>query len=185
MSMPATENSNVLPDKTEFMQHYMYEATDVPVSPCSICWDDPAQTPIRLPCKHIFCKECLVLWFEKSDNCPMCHGGGRVFEPYHRKTAHYIKAWTILAFAIVPISLASQAGNMIQEKPWIGIAYSPVSFCFITASEFKMAYASKGPDWWRDMKLTNYIQGNTMRRCFPLMLMCVALVGLVPIAIAV
>lgn len=69
-------------------------------TPCSICWEEPAQVPIRLPCNHIFCKECLLEWFKKADNCPMCHGQGRVFEIYHRNTVHFVKAWVLLVSEI-------------------------------------------------------------------------------------
>lgn len=85
------------------MQHHMHEAKDAADSPCSICWDEPALTPIRLPCNHVFCKECLLLWFAKSDSCPMCHGRGLVFESYHKKTAHYVKAWTLLVSRVIPL----------------------------------------------------------------------------------
>lgn len=86
---------------------------------------------------------------------------------------------------MLPVSLAAQAGDITQAQAWVGISYTPVSLCFLTASEFKMAHASKGPDWWRNMTVTGLVQGKWMKRCFPMLLLIVALTGLLPIAIAV
>ncbi|RVE67866.1 hypothetical protein OJAV_G00085970 [Oryzias javanicus] len=43
------------------------EAGDV----CAICQAD-FRDPIALLCQHVFCEECLCLWFERERTCPLC-----------------------------------------------------------------------------------------------------------------
>lgn len=38
---------------------------------CPICQDD-YRTPTMLQCKHIFCEECVSIWFDRERTCPMC-----------------------------------------------------------------------------------------------------------------
>ena len=38
---------------------------------CSIC-SNPYTEPIITKCKHIFCYDCIELWFEKNPTCPIC-----------------------------------------------------------------------------------------------------------------
>ncbi|XP_063965295.1 E3 ubiquitin-protein ligase RNFT2-like [Lytechinus pictus] len=38
---------------------------------CPICQDD-FQDPIQLACKHIFCENCVSMWFDREQTCPMC-----------------------------------------------------------------------------------------------------------------
>lgn len=38
---------------------------------CPICQDD-YRTPTMLHCKHIFCEECVSIWFDRERTCPMC-----------------------------------------------------------------------------------------------------------------
>ena len=38
---------------------------------CPICYDT-FRTPTLLHCKHIFCEECLITWFDRERTCPMC-----------------------------------------------------------------------------------------------------------------
>ncbi|XP_041348971.1 E3 ubiquitin-protein ligase RNFT1-like [Gigantopelta aegis] len=39
--------------------------------PCPICQDD-VKDPVMLPCKHIFCENCVSVWFDRERTCPMC-----------------------------------------------------------------------------------------------------------------
>ena len=41
---------------------------------CSICLKVPKEKDIinKLPCKHIFHKECIVEWLSKINTCPLC-----------------------------------------------------------------------------------------------------------------
>ncbi|XP_027890316.1 E3 ubiquitin-protein ligase RNFT2 [Xiphophorus couchianus] len=43
------------------------EAGDV----CAICQGD-FKDPIALICQHVFCEECLCLWFDRERTCPLC-----------------------------------------------------------------------------------------------------------------
>ncbi|XP_010893067.1 RING finger and transmembrane domain-containing protein 2 isoform X2 [Esox lucius] len=43
------------------------EAGDV----CAICQSD-FRDPIALLCQHVFCEECLCLWFDRERTCPLC-----------------------------------------------------------------------------------------------------------------
>jgi hypothetical protein len=47
---------------------------------CSIC-HAPMETPVRLPCKHELCKDCITEWLTQPrvDSCPMCRR--RLFQP--------------------------------------------------------------------------------------------------------
>ncbi|XP_014671697.1 PREDICTED: RING finger and transmembrane domain-containing protein 2-like [Priapulus caudatus] len=40
-------------------------------SSCPICQDE-VHDPIMLACKHIFCEECVSMWFDRERTCPMC-----------------------------------------------------------------------------------------------------------------
>ncbi|MED6241719.1 RING finger and transmembrane domain-containing protein 2 [Ataeniobius toweri] len=43
------------------------EAGDV----CAICQGD-FKDPVALICQHVFCEECLCLWFDRERTCPLC-----------------------------------------------------------------------------------------------------------------
>ncbi|XP_008334468.1 E3 ubiquitin-protein ligase RNFT2 isoform X2 [Cynoglossus semilaevis] len=43
------------------------EAGDV----CAICQSD-FRDPVTLLCQHVFCEECLSLWFDRERTCPLC-----------------------------------------------------------------------------------------------------------------
>ncbi|XP_033627383.1 RING finger and transmembrane domain-containing protein 2-like [Asterias rubens] len=38
---------------------------------CPIC-QDSYTNPVELHCKHIFCEECVAMWFDREKTCPMC-----------------------------------------------------------------------------------------------------------------
>ncbi|XP_059156584.1 E3 ubiquitin-protein ligase RNFT1-like [Physella acuta] len=38
---------------------------------CPIC-QDTFNEPVMLPCKHIFCEQCVSIWFDREKTCPMC-----------------------------------------------------------------------------------------------------------------
>lgn len=38
---------------------------------CSMCLE-PADSPVRTPCNHTFCFECLTHWLQSSITCPIC-----------------------------------------------------------------------------------------------------------------
>jgi hypothetical protein len=39
---------------------------------CNICMDMLAPGALQTPCKHVFCKPCIVAWLQTSPKCPMC-----------------------------------------------------------------------------------------------------------------
>lgn len=39
---------------------------------CPICLDRVTDTVRALPCRHIFCRECIEQWTANSPNCPLC-----------------------------------------------------------------------------------------------------------------
>ena len=41
---------------------------------CSICINDVEinKLMIRLDCNHVFCRECIIKWFETKVTCPIC-----------------------------------------------------------------------------------------------------------------
>lgn len=38
---------------------------------CSICQED-FNSPIMLKCRHIFCENCVLQWFDRQSTCPLC-----------------------------------------------------------------------------------------------------------------
>jgi hypothetical protein len=38
---------------------------------CPIC-QDKFTDPVMLSCKHIFCEDCVAMWFDRDRTCPMC-----------------------------------------------------------------------------------------------------------------
>jgi hypothetical protein len=38
---------------------------------CVICYDDMTM-PVVIPCRHVFCFECIVTWASTSHRCPSC-----------------------------------------------------------------------------------------------------------------
>lgn len=59
-----------LPTKKEFLANSL---EPVEHEDCSICYE-PMTEPVRLPCKHEFCKECIIKWLNGRDvdKCPTC-----------------------------------------------------------------------------------------------------------------
>jgi len=47
------------------------EQLDLTGNMCPICQDD-FRHPTMLECKHTFCEECVVRWFDRERTCPMC-----------------------------------------------------------------------------------------------------------------
>ncbi|XP_077995839.1 RING finger and transmembrane domain-containing protein 2-like [Glandiceps talaboti] len=41
-------------------------------SACPICQEDFADPIMLHACKHIFCEECVSIWFDRERTCPMC-----------------------------------------------------------------------------------------------------------------
>uniref|UniRef100_T1INQ7 RING-type domain-containing protein n=1 Tax=Strigamia maritima TaxID=126957 RepID=T1INQ7_STRMM len=62
---------------TKLMQSVTYgikpskEQLDLTGNMCPICQDD-FRHPTMLQCKHIFCEECVIMWFDRERTCPMC-----------------------------------------------------------------------------------------------------------------
>ncbi|XP_065197405.1 RING finger and transmembrane domain-containing protein 2-like [Sycon ciliatum] len=40
-------------------------------SSCPICQED-LKEPTMLPCRHIFCDDCVSMWFDRERTCPLC-----------------------------------------------------------------------------------------------------------------
>lgn len=52
---------------------------DSPCNQCPICLSD-YNTPVTLvSCTHSYCMECLLLWYAKKIQCPLCKTSGRLF----------------------------------------------------------------------------------------------------------
>ncbi|CAH1800993.1 unnamed protein product [Owenia fusiformis] len=45
--------------------------SDLTEQQCPICQDNYSQ-PVKLTCGHIFCEDCVCLWFDRERTCPMC-----------------------------------------------------------------------------------------------------------------
>lgn len=63
-------------NRSEFLATSLVPVTntsELPNDGCSVC-TDPFQDPISLPCKHTFCKQCVVDWLNlpNRNTCPYC-----------------------------------------------------------------------------------------------------------------
>jgi hypothetical protein len=47
---------------------------------CPICQDKLA-SPVVLKCQHIFCEDCVCVWLDKENSCPMCRAKIAVKKP--------------------------------------------------------------------------------------------------------
>ena len=48
------------------------EAFDDRDGECPICYECPFDEPLQTPCRHIFCRECIIPILEDKKECPMC-----------------------------------------------------------------------------------------------------------------
>lgn len=39
---------------------------------CAICLNDKIENPRKLSCGHYYCLDCLKIWMEKKNTCPLC-----------------------------------------------------------------------------------------------------------------
>ena len=39
---------------------------------CAICMNDYEDQLALNPCRHKFCKKCIMTWLEKNPTCPLC-----------------------------------------------------------------------------------------------------------------
>lgn len=42
------------------------------MSVCGICLDPATEDPVDLRCSHTFHRDCIRLWFERQQTCPVC-----------------------------------------------------------------------------------------------------------------
>ena len=45
---------------------------DIPEDYVCVCCQEILQIPCITPCKHSFCKKCILKWHSQSGNCPIC-----------------------------------------------------------------------------------------------------------------
>jgi len=50
------------------------EITGDAADECAICFSAAGQGPLKLPCGHSFCGECVIPWLRRCALCPMCRG---------------------------------------------------------------------------------------------------------------
>lgn len=51
----------------------LFMSVEVKNTDCSICLEKLKNvTFVSLPCGHGFCSECILLWLERHQSCPMC-----------------------------------------------------------------------------------------------------------------
>lgn len=50
---------------------------------CPICQDKLA-SPVILKCRHIFCEDCVCVWLDKENSCPMCRAKISVKKPMYK-----------------------------------------------------------------------------------------------------
>lgn len=50
---------------------------------CPICQDKLA-SPVVLNCQHVFCEDCVCVWLDKENSCPMCRAKIAVKKPQYK-----------------------------------------------------------------------------------------------------
>ncbi|CAK70952.1 unnamed protein product (macronuclear) [Paramecium tetraurelia] len=56
--------------KNEILQNNIFLIMSLQEN-CSICFED-FEDPVKLPCNHIFCRDCIVVALEQRQSCPIC-----------------------------------------------------------------------------------------------------------------
>ncbi|KAI7239483.1 hypothetical protein KC330_g1853 [Hortaea werneckii] len=74
-------NHLALPTRSDFFTTALQPATPEDLSrlaegnpdgdSCPICYQTFTE-PVKTPCGHIYCRECLEAWLERTNNCPTC-----------------------------------------------------------------------------------------------------------------
>ena len=57
---------------------------------CPICFECPFDEPLQTPCRHIFCRECIISILMKRE-CPMCRSKVRINQLKTKKRIRYDK----------------------------------------------------------------------------------------------
>eukprot|EP00758_Cryptobia_borreli_P002646 Tbor_TRINITY_DN3181_c0_g1::TRINITY_DN3181_c0_g1_i1::g.14617::m.14617 len=55
----------------------MKEANNMYAQPCSVCqdeFDERSEPVVQLTCGHVYHRDCIVPWLERSQQCPTCRG---------------------------------------------------------------------------------------------------------------
>lgn len=61
-----------LPTRDSFMSTGLVPVTSE--EPCPICLTEPMASPVKTPCNHVFCRECITQWLNQPSkaSCAMC-----------------------------------------------------------------------------------------------------------------
>lgn len=61
------------------MERYLFRRSPVLKNPtlkidgyCTICMQNELISPLKTPCNHIYCYDCISRWLEKDESCPIC-----------------------------------------------------------------------------------------------------------------
>lgn len=73
MDQVLEESLNDPPPQKKVCKRFISTLEEIPLSDtCTICQDTMGEIGYKLPCGHIFHKDCLLQWFDNQNTCPEC-----------------------------------------------------------------------------------------------------------------
>ncbi|KAK3707124.1 E3 ubiquitin-protein ligase rnft1 [Vermiconidia calcicola] len=118
----------------------------LPEDDCIVCRDEPT-TPVKIPCNHVLCEDCLAEWFRRGNSqCPQCTVA--LFQSADRTNEKLVKLRVAATKMGMPLTLLDLIFGPVSR--WNLIAGTAVFFMLwgesIQTLQRRREY---GKEWWR------------------------------------